>query len=208
MNKTLAALALGLAVVGPTASAQAPSGGAAVVASEPGKVTLAEAMQVAATVTAIDKTKRLVTLKGPEGNSLVVQAGPEVKNFEQIKVGDQVVARYIEAVTLSLKKGTGAVRERIEREDTVTAKPGEKPGMASGRQVTVIADVIAIDAAKQTVRLRGPQRTVDLKVRDSSQFKLVKVGDQVEATFTEAVALAVEPAPAATPAKAMPPAKK
>ncbi len=65
----------------------------------------------------------------------------------------------------------------------------------AGRTVTVIADVIGVDAEKQTVKLKGPKRTVDLKVRDPEQLKLIKVGDQVEATFTEAVAVAVEPAP-------------
>jgi hypothetical protein len=103
--------------------------------------------------------------------------------------------RYIEALTLELKKGGGAMRERTERESTAVAKPGERPGVAGGRQVTVIADVIALDAKKQTVRLRGPQRMVNLKVRDPNQFKLIKVGDQIEATFTEAAALSVEPAP-------------
>ena len=73
-----------------------------------------------------------------------------------------------------------------------------------GRQVTVVADVVGVNKAKQTIRLRGVERTIDLKVRDPNQFKLVKVGDQVEATFTEAVALSVEPA---APSKA-PPAKK
>ena len=67
----------------------------------------------------------------------VVQAGPEVKNFDNIKVGDSVVIRYVEALTLELKKGTGTVRERIEREGTAVAKPGERPGVATGRTVTV-----------------------------------------------------------------------
>jgi Cu/Ag efflux protein CusF len=171
------------------------TGGAAVMKSAPGKATVAEAVRVTASVEAVDKEKRLVTLKGPEGNSFVVQAGPEVKNFDQIKAGDVVVASYVEALTLELKKGGGAMRERTERESSAAAKPGERPGAAEGRRVTVIADVIAVDAKKQSVRLRGPQRTVDLKVKDPEQFKLIKVGDQVEATFTEAVALSVEPAP-------------
>ena len=176
-------------------TAVAQTGGVAAVKSEPGKVTVAEAIRVTASVEALDKAKRLVTLKGPEGNTFVVQAGPEVKNFDQIKVGDLVVARYIEALTLELKPGGGQIRERTERENAVSTKPGEAPGVAAGRQVTVIADVMSLDAKKQTVRLRGPQRTVDLKVRDPNQFKLIKVGDQVEATFTEAVAIALEPAP-------------
>lgn len=176
-------------------AALAQTGGVAAVKSEPGKVTVAEAARVTASVEAIDKAKRLITLKGPEGNIFVVQAGPAVKNFDQIKVGDLIVARYIEALTLELKPGGGQIRERTERENAVSAKPGEAPGVAAGRQVTVIADVMSLDAKKQTVRLRGPQRTVDLKVRDPNQFKLIKVGDQVEATFTEAVAIALEPAP-------------
>jgi len=114
-----------------------------------------------------------------------------------------------EALTLELKPGGGQIRERIERENAVAAKPGQAPGAAAGRQITVIADVMSVDAKKQTVRLRGPQRTVDLKVKDPNQFKLIKVGDQVEATFTEAVAIGVEPAPKpAAPAPAAPAPKK
>jgi len=70
------------------------------------------------------------------------------------------------------------------------------PRAAAGPQVTVVADVLAKDAKRRTIRLRGVERTVDLKVPDPRQFKLVKAGDQVEATFIEAVALSVEPAPA------------
>jgi hypothetical protein len=179
----------------------AQSGAAAVVKSEPGRVTVAETVRVTATVEAIDKAKRLVTLKGPEGNSFVVQASPELKRFDQIKVGDMVVAQYIEALTLQLKKGGGQVRERIEREDAAVTPAGAAPGAVAGRQVTVIADVIAVDAAKQSVRLQGPKRVVDLKVRDPQQFKAIKVGDQIEGTFTEAVAIALEPAAAPAPKK-------
>jgi hypothetical protein len=42
--------------------------------------------------------------------------------------------------------------------------------------------VVAVDAANQTVTLRGPTQTVELRVRDPEQLKPVKVGDQVDAT--------------------------
>jgi hypothetical protein len=199
MRKHLTAVALAVAAIAAPIHAQAQTAGA-VVAKEPGKVAMAEAVRVAATVQAIDKEKRLVTLKGPKGNTFVVNAGPEVKNFDHIKVGDQVVVRYVEALTLELKKASGGIRERVEREAAAVAQPGEKPGAAVGRQVTVVADVMAKDAKRQTLRLRGVERTIDLKVPDPKQFKLVKVGDQIEATFTEAVALSVEPAAPAKPA--------
>jgi len=54
--------------------------------------------------------------------------------------------------------------------------------------------VIAVNAKTQTVTLKGPKHTVDLKVPDKGQFKLIKVGDQVQAVYTEAVAVSVEPA--------------
>ena len=184
------------ALAGGAAQAQQPAGatGGAVMASEPGKVSLADTVQVTASVQAVDKAKRLVTLKVPDGRVVVIEAGPDVKNFDQIKVGDTVKARYVEALTLELKKGGGKARDRTETEVGAAAAPGERPGAGAARKVAVVADVIGVDAAKQSIRLRGPNRTIDLKVRDPEQFKLVKVGDQVEATFVEALAVSVEPA--------------
>ena len=63
-----------------------------VVKSEPGKASVEHTVDVTATITAIDKTTRDITLKGPKGNWVVVTAGPEVKNFDQIDVGDKVHA--------------------------------------------------------------------------------------------------------------------
>jgi hypothetical protein len=178
------------------ASAQKPEAtGGTVMETSPGKGTVTNVAKVTASVEAIDSAKRTITLKGPEGKVVTITAGPEVKNFDQIKVGDFVVVSYIEALTLELKKGGTAIPQRTERDMGVAAKPGERPAGAVGTQTTVIADVIAVDPKKQVVTLRGPERTVDLKLRDPKQFELVKVGDQVEATFTEAAAISVEPAP-------------
>jgi len=58
----------------------------------------------------------------------------------------------------------------------------------------VVADVVDLNPAKQSITLRGPQRTVELVVADPAQFKLVAKGDQVEARYTQALAIAVEPA--------------
>jgi len=121
-------------------------------------------------------------------------AGKKVKNFDQLKVGDQVDLQYIEAMTLELKKGGGMVVSRTEKADAVGAKKGETPGGAVGRQVTIVADVVAVDAAKQTISLKGPKETVTMRIPDPEQFKRIAKGDQVEAKFTQAVAIAVAPA--------------
>lgn len=163
-------------------------------ASAPGKGAVAETLRVSATITAIDKATRNVTLKDAQGAEVTITAGPEVKNFDQMKVGDAVTAEYVRALALELKKGGGLVVQRTEQSGAAGAKPGEKPAGVVGREVKVVADVIATDPAKQTITLKGPQRTVELKIADPEQFKRVTKGDQVEATFTEAVAIAVTPA--------------
>jgi hypothetical protein len=125
----------------------------------------------------LDAATRAVTLRGPRGNEFRVVAGPEVCNFDQIKVGDQLVVTYAEALTLELKKGGGAARERVESDNAARAKAGGKPGAAAARTVTVTADVVAVDSRTQTVTLKGPQQTVDLRVPDKKQFQGIKVGD-------------------------------
>jgi hypothetical protein len=166
----------------------------AVTSSSPGKVGVAQTVDVSATITAIEKASRTLTLKGPKGEEVKIEAGPEVKNFDQLKVGDVVDIRYIESLALELKKGGGMKVERTETAGAVGAKPGAQPAGVVGRQVTVVGNVIKLDAATQAVTVKGPERTIDLKVRDPEQFKLIAVGDQIQATYTEALALSVTPA--------------
>jgi hypothetical protein len=196
MNKLLIAFAVALACAAPALAQQKPSvGGESAVVTSPGKGSAARVVTITASVEAIDSAERTVTLKGPRGNVVTLPVSEKAKNFDKVKVGDMVVVRYLEALSLELKKNGGGIRERSEREGTAQAQPGEQPAAGTARQVTVVADVMAVDEKRQTVTLRGPKRTVDLKVKDPKQLKLVKVGDQVEATYTEALAVSVEPAP-------------
>jgi hypothetical protein len=160
------------------------------------------ATEMSAQVVGIDKATRTLTLKGPKGKAVDIVAGDEVKNFDQIKVGDFIVARYAQALTLELRKTAAAAGAPMVREGAAAAKAGEKPGVAGARQVTVIADVVAVDAKAGTITLKGPRgNEVVLAVQNPEQFKVVKKGDQVEATYTEALALSVEPAPKAAAKK-------
>jgi len=160
--------------------------------AEPGKAAVAATVDITATIVAIDKTTRDITLKGPKGNEDVVTAGPEIKNFDQLKVGDQVHAKYFESLVLELKKGGGMAVAREESKDAMGAAPGAQPAGMVGRRITVVADVVALDPATQTVTLQGPKRTVEVKVADPEQFKRIKKGDQVYAVYNQALAMVVE----------------
>ncbi len=193
---TLAAAILGVsALVAAPLSAQQPGAQtASLVAKGPGVAGGVNVTTVSAKVVAVDKDKRLVTLQGPLGNQFRVVAGKEVRNFDQVKVGDELVVTHAEALTLELKKGGDGIRERVESQGAARAPAGGKPGAAEVNRVSVVANVVAINARTQVVTLRGVDYIVDLRVPDKKQFNQVKVGDQVQATYTEAVAIAMEPA--------------
>jgi len=185
---------IGFAVLATLAVPAAAQTGTAVAAKGPGVAGAAQTVKLTATITAIDAATRAVTLKGPQGKEVTLTAGEQVKNFAQLKVGDQVNIEYVEALTLELKKGSTAPVSRTEQAGAAGAKPGERPAGMGGRQVTIVAEVVDLNAQTQVVTLRGPQRTVELKVKDPAQFKLIAKGDRVEATYTEAMAIVVEPA--------------
>ena len=188
--------AAALAVMPLVASAQQPAVAEGLTAVGPGKFAGVVEARVTLVVDAIDKASRSVVLKNSRGEQIKIIAGDEVKNFDQIKVGDQVVATYTQELMMTLKKGGGALRQRIDSSDQGTAAPGQKPAAFEAKEVAFIADVQQVDLKKQTVTLRGAQRTVRLKIKDPEQLKLIKKGDQVEGVFAEAIPVAVIPAPA------------
>ena len=165
------------------------------IASAPGRGEAVRTIRISATVTAIDKATRTLTLKGGDGKTFPLVAGPDVRNFDQIQVGSEVVVGYLEALAIELKKGGGAKVERVDSAAGGRAEAGAQPGAVAARKVTATGDVIALDAATQTATLRGPNRTVTLRVPDPKQFQMIAVGDLVQITYTDAVGVWVEPAP-------------
>ncbi len=78
------------------------SGGRAEKDQAPGAVAAA-GVQGTTTVTAIDAATRVVSLQGPGGNVFKVKAGPKIQ-MEKLKVGDRILATYVEAVAIKLEK--------------------------------------------------------------------------------------------------------
>ena len=157
---------------------------------------IAQLVTLTATVQAIDQATRMVTLKGPEGKVYSFKASDEVKNLPQVKAGDSVVVKYYESLAFKLQK-PGSDKPVLDAEEGIaTAKPGEKPAGIAGRKIRVTTTIQALDKAKSYVTLVGPEgNAYDVKVRDAKVFDEVKVGDKVDVTYTEALAIAVEPAP-------------
>jgi Cu/Ag efflux protein CusF len=186
--------ALALAVAAPPAPAQATKSSS--VSTGPGTIKTVETTKATATVAAIDMATRTVSLKRADGSVIDVHAGEEVRNLDKVRVGDTVTAEYTEALSLSLKKGAAGVPRRVQSVEVARAPVGGQPSASVGVKTTVLADVIAVNGKNKVMTLRGPDgHTVDLKVNDPEQIKNIKAGDQVEAVYTQANAVSVQPKP-------------
>jgi hypothetical protein len=131
----------------------------------------------------------------PDVKGGAVVASDEVKNFDQIKVGDMLMVRYMQSLALELQKAKSTATGINVNETAVKAQPGQRPAVGAAREITAIAKVTAVDAKAKTISLTGPRgNTVTLDVQNPEQFKVVKMGDEVLVTYTEAVAVSVEPA--------------
>jgi len=147
------------------------------VAVTPGQASLAEELKAEATVTAIDLATRKVSLKNAEGRTFDLVADEKVSNLQRLKVGDVVTLRYLQLLDLTLLKGTAGVRKRVVETEESKAAPG----------------VIDVDKEEQTIRVKGVDKTLTLKVKDPAQLALIAKGDQIKAVQTTAIAIGIAP---------------
>jgi hypothetical protein len=146
----------------------------------------------AGTVEAIDHKARVLTLRDEAGKLTTVDVPKSAERFDTVKVGDKVTATYYDNVTVRLKKPGEAAVNSLDA--AVTPGAGEKPAGTIAAQRTMTAKIEAIDKAVPSITFSGPNGwKYSRKVQDKQALEQVKVGDQVDFTWTEAVQLSVEP---------------
>jgi hypothetical protein len=178
----VAACALALACAGPGAEEAKPG------------VLVAESVSVTATVEAVDHGQRTALLRRPDGTLVALRLGPEVRNLDQVRKGDRVVATYVDSVAIF-------VADDADQEPGVTAGTkvelaprGAKPGVVATNLVEIRARVERVDLRKRTVTLVGAAGVIGTFRVDPSVRRLEQVepGDDVVARITEATAIEVK----------------
>jgi hypothetical protein len=156
-------------------------------------VTDTDAVELTTKIEAIDKTARLITLKDKEGELETIHCGPEVKRFDELKVGDTVSFRYYESIAYVIRKPGQPSGLPAQTGPTVVRSKGARPGGTVSEQETATVTIKAIDAKVPSITvLTKDGRTVSFKVEDKKNLKDVKLGDTVEVTYTEAVMISVK----------------
>jgi Cu/Ag efflux protein CusF len=150
-----------------------------------------DAVQGTDTIQSVDPATRTVVLMHSDGTTSSYVCGSDVRNFDQIKVGDQVTATVAESVAIVLVKG-GMAPAAGTTSVMVRAPLGAKP---SGKMVDTIgftAKVISVDDSTRMVTLQTPDgQNQTVKVGPNVDLSNVNPGDDVGVQITRAFAIAV-----------------
>jgi hypothetical protein len=167
----------------------------------PAPVTVEGTEEVSATVQAIDVNTRMVVLRGNDGNEFALVVDPAVRNLEQVNVGDRVVTRYYESLGAQLRKrgdGSGDTQAPAVSTTAARAADGAKPSVTSSMQSSQTVRITNVDEKNHIVSFYGSDglaRVLPVRSPQGQEFiAKLKAGDEVELTYTEAVAMSVEPA--------------
>lgn len=158
---------------------------------EPLQVDRLNAVSVTATVEAVDLKNRMVTLRNYEGKEFTIHAGEEVVNLPQVQVGDEVVAVYVNALSVRMAESGEVWDENIS--GVATAEKGDKPGVIGVSETTITATIEAIDKTLQTASLRMPDGNLQVvPVEVPENLEKVDVGDRIVITTSAAIDISVQ----------------
>lgn len=153
----------------------------------------AEGAVVRTKIEALDPVARLVTLTKENGEREMIYAGPEIKRFDELKVGDTVTFRFHESVAQLRKPGQSGRTPPAGGGPKIVYGQGARPGGMSTQQVTAMVMVKSVDAKVPAVTVVGEDgRAGTFRVESARELSGVRPGDRVEIAYTRAVMIAVE----------------
>lgn len=145
-----------------------------------------------ATVTGIDATKRKVTLVSSEGKKLNFTAGPEVRNFDQIEIGDQLTVSLTEKIIIRMAKPGEKVEDKAYGTVDLPGQ-GSKPSLKMSDTFQSSATITAIDAKRRKVTLQFVDgSTKKFPVRDDLNLAERKIGEKVVIRSNEVYEIILE----------------
>jgi hypothetical protein len=163
-------------------------------AGQPGHVTGSHTEKLTATVKALDLAKREVSLEGPSGKVESFMLGEEVRNLDQVTVGDKVEIEYVKGLMMTIQAPGEAPVTPTAEFGVHRAAEGATPAATVGATIQATVTITAIDMQNRSVVFKGPGGNL-YQVTASPEVKLenAKVGQQFVATYTEAVVVEVKP---------------
>jgi len=181
-------VALGLSAAAPAALAEGKV-----------SVTSSESVSGKVTIKSIDAATRHLVVTDSTGEDFSLKAPPEVRNFDQLKVGDTIKATYSLEAEFVLSQPNTPLPPDTETTVAARAAKGELPAAAAANHIVVTGAVVGVDHAKQTLKIVSPQggevHTVAVTTAEGKKaLAKVKVGDKITAYVTESLLITAGPA--------------
>lgn len=146
-----------------------------------------------ATVEAINHETREVSLRGTEGNVVDIVASEDIRNLNQVSVGDSLNIEYVQSMSIEVVAAVDAEAGIAVIAAEARSDEGEMPGVAALEAIVINAVVEEINLEENTFKLKGVDGEVtEFTARDPENLKKAAVGDLVVITLTKAVAITVE----------------
>jgi hypothetical protein len=185
------ALTIGAALVGCSTWSQPPP---RPLAGPPPSGTLGETtVTERATVKKLDLQERMLTLERADGTQITFRVSEDVRNLPQVRVGDVVTATFYESISYAVKAPNEGTLGTTVNEQNKRAEPEQKSSMSGSRTTIVTSRIAKIDKLAGTVTIQAAGGdTLTVKARDPKNLDRIAVGDLVDMTLTEAVAISVD----------------
>ena len=164
-------------------------------ATDKPSMSTSQTVVLTAVVEAINHETREVTLRGPEGGTVSFVASEDARNLGQVKVGDIVMAEYVQSMIVEVFANDGTEPGAGELAVAGRSEEGDMPALTAIDALVVTATVEEINIEANTFKLKGPAGEIkEYESRNPENLKKAEVGDLVVITYTEAVAISVEKA--------------
>ena len=156
---------------------------------------------VNAVVETVDPASRELLLRGSGGAQsgalLSMIVGQRVQRLNQIRPGDRVTVRYYQALAAQAVTPLSRTSQPFEGATLDRRETADRPGGEVTRVRRGRVSITAVDPATSSVSFIGPNnvpRTVVARNPDVQSFvRRLRVGDQVDLVYEEALAISVEP---------------
>ncbi len=143
-------------------------------------------------IAAIDHTNRNMTLVMPDGKKVDIKAGADVRNFDQLQVGDLLKFTLTEEIVAYLDKDGEPIPDESTRKVTLAPK-GARPGGMIAETTKVTATIMAINSCGHAATLQfadGSSKT--FPVRPDIDLGRYTVGEEVVFLITKMLAIKAE----------------
>jgi hypothetical protein len=142
------------------------------------RISVPEKVTMSASIEAIDKTARSVTLNGLWGSFVTVFTNNEFRKFEMFNVGDEVSATY--SIAAGARIGNpGSTKPLNETSSIETFESAGNNDVALEQTIMVSIEEIDRTASSITVKT-GEGSLLNFRIDDLEQLQSFKVGERVD----------------------------